>query len=228
MDTPPAAVAVVRVAAPWWAPRFLIVNKMIDALPHYAAAPGLLHKSFTFDDDGHFGGVYIWASRAAAAAWFNEAWHARVRRERGVDGDVRILDVGVNVVGGARLRGAPLPPHALRGDAAIAWLSSRAPVPAAERAARQAALVDACADDLGAVARVTAVVDDEGRVGVVVFFTGRAAGDAFMNADRRRNAARAVGGDIDVDWFDAPLLLDASAASAAAGSVAAANVAVGG
>lgn len=74
------AITIVRVKAPWWAPKFLITGRFVDSIPEYAAAPGLIHKAYTFSDSGEFGGVYLWDSRASAERWFDEAWHERVKR----------------------------------------------------------------------------------------------------------------------------------------------------
>lgn len=92
-DTSHAVVVIVKVRPPWYALRALIVKKFRDAVPEYLAAPGLERKQFSFAADGAFGGVYLWTKRVDAEAWFGSAWHERVRRQRGVDGDVRFIDV---------------------------------------------------------------------------------------------------------------------------------------
>jgi hypothetical protein len=92
-----AVIAIVEVPSPWYAPRALIVRKMRDTVPQYRQLPGLLHKAYSFADGGSqrgaFGGIYLWSDRAAAQAWFDERWFERVRRERGVEPRVRLLDV---------------------------------------------------------------------------------------------------------------------------------------
>jgi heme-degrading monooxygenase HmoA len=50
------------------------------ALPTFRAIPGLWRKHFLIGDNGAvFGGLYLWRDEASAKAWFNDAWHERVR-----------------------------------------------------------------------------------------------------------------------------------------------------
>jgi hypothetical protein len=93
-ELPGGAVVVVKVKSPWYAPRWLIVRKFRESVPEYQALQGLERKAFSFAQaDGAFGGVYLWSHRAQAEAHFNDAWHERVRRLRGTEGDVRVFDV---------------------------------------------------------------------------------------------------------------------------------------
>jgi hypothetical protein len=90
---PGAVVTVVRIPPPWYAVRFLVVRGFRKAVPQYQAVPGLERKLFTIAADGRFGGIYEWEDRSRAEAWFNDAWHARVRDRWGADGDVRFIVV---------------------------------------------------------------------------------------------------------------------------------------
>ncbi len=92
-ETPSAAIAIVKVHAPWYATRGMIIRKFRAAVPQYQAAVGLERKQFSFAENGDFGGVYLWRDRALAEQWFGPAWHERVRKQRGVDGDVRFISV---------------------------------------------------------------------------------------------------------------------------------------
>lgn len=84
--------AIVEVPRPWYVPDALIVRKMRATLPQYRALPGLRFKAYSFArPGGDFGGVYLWRDRAAAETWFSPAWFERVRRERGVEGRVRLF-----------------------------------------------------------------------------------------------------------------------------------------
>lgn len=84
--------AIVEVPRPWYVPDALIVRKMRATLPQYRALPGLRFKAYSFARPcGDFGGVYLWRDRAAAEAWFTPAWFERVRRERGVEGRLRLF-----------------------------------------------------------------------------------------------------------------------------------------
>lgn len=89
--SPTATVTITRVRPPWYAFRFLIERGFRRAIPEYQSAPGLSRKAFTIDGRGHFGGVYLWESAAAADAWFHPGWFERVRRTYGVEGDVTRL-----------------------------------------------------------------------------------------------------------------------------------------
>lgn len=200
-----SAIAVVRVASPWWAPNFLITGRFVDSIPQYAAAPGLRHKAYTFTEPRQFGGVYLWESREAAQRWFNEAWHERVRRERGVDGDVRILDAKFTVEGDAQPTGRALPHHGLKTDAVVTWLSSKGPrpQPSFDELAKVVPLADG-------VVRVSFVTEPDGRVGIVSLWTGADAAKAYWTEERRA-AVGALVGPTEVLWFDAPVLLDVAA-----------------
>ena len=68
-----------------------------QAAPTYAATPGLVHKWFSIAEDGRFGGVYVFADKAKADAWFSPAWRARVRTTYGADADVLSFDAPVKI-----------------------------------------------------------------------------------------------------------------------------------
>jgi len=85
---------VVNVPAPPGAPRALIEAGIRKSVPQYRQVPGLLRKYFTIGE-GTFGGVYLFASRAAAETWFDDAWHKRVVATYGRDGTVTYYDVPV-------------------------------------------------------------------------------------------------------------------------------------
>lgn len=204
------ALVLVRSAkVPWYAPTFVVTNRFIDTIPQYVAAPGLEHKAYTVSDDGRFGGVYLWSSRSAAEAWFDAAWHERVKRERGEDADVAVLDVR-STIDGQPVEGKPLPQHGTRADAAVSWLSTP-PAAVASVEARLAALASAHGVS-DAMARVNFVSDETGRVGVVVLWRSREVGRAFFTAEQLARLQQAAGSPLSVTWFAAPVLLDSAAA----------------
>ncbi len=88
-------VTLVKVAKPWYVPGFILVGKFRETIPQYEAIPGLKFKIYTLSRDGAFGGIYLWRDRAAAEAWFNEAWFQRVRTQRGVEGRVQYFEAPV-------------------------------------------------------------------------------------------------------------------------------------
>ncbi|MBM4780815.1 MAG: YdhR family protein [Archangiaceae bacterium] len=200
------AVVIVRVPSPWWAPNFLITGKFIDSIPEYAKAPGLLHKSYTFSERREFGGVYLWESRQAAEAWFDEAWHERVRQQRGVEGDVRMLDAKYTVPGAATFSGKELPQHGLRTDAVITWVSSEPSVDASKL--EPLATVLPAAQGL---VRVSFGTERDGRLGVVSVWSSSAAAQAYWTAERRAAVSSVIGAHT-LSTFDAPVVLDAALA----------------
>lgn len=200
-------IAVVRVPAPWWAPGFLITRRFIDSIPEYASAPGLLHKAYTLSDHREFGGVYLWSSRAEAEAWFTPAWHERVRRLRGVDGDVRLLDARHTVETQAPLQGRPLAHHGLETSACVTWLASE---PGATLTLEGLSQVLPLATGL---VRSSFVTESDGRLGAVLLFSSRDAARAYWST-ARLESVRGVMGPHTLTWFDAPVLLDAAAEQA--------------
>lgn len=200
------AITIVRVKAPWWAPNFLITGRFVDSIPEYAGAPGLIHKAYTLSDAREFGGVYLWDARGSAEQWFNEAWHERVKRTRGVDGDVRFLDVKYTMTGRSTPTGRELPQHGLRTDAVVTWLASKSKLEDGRLEALAAALPLS-----EGLTRVSLVTDRDGYVGLVSLWTSRAAATTYWTTARRAAAAKHLE-DPTLSWFDAPVLLDAAGA----------------
>lgn len=81
---------------------------MGQTVPRYQKLPGLIRKYFTIGDDNRAGGMYLFASRAAAEAWFNDAWKAGVAKQWGAPASVSYFDVPF-VVDGENAN-ATLPP----------------------------------------------------------------------------------------------------------------------
>lgn len=74
------------------------------AVPRYQAIPGLIRKYFTIASangttPGRFGGIYYWSSRAAADAWFSDAWRQRATATYGSAPDVTYYDVPLAIDG---------------------------------------------------------------------------------------------------------------------------------
>lgn len=51
--------------------------------PTFVEAPGLIRKYYLNGDEGG-GGVYLWESRQAAEAWYNDNWWVRAEKTFGV------------------------------------------------------------------------------------------------------------------------------------------------
>jgi len=94
----PAVIAIVTIPSPRLAPGWYITHRMRATIPQYAAAPGLRWKAYTQASGPRtFGGVYEWASRAAADRWLDAAWRERVRTSYRPGGRVRLFEVGAGV-----------------------------------------------------------------------------------------------------------------------------------
>ena len=66
--------------------------------PHYVDHPGLTRKYYLFDaETGTGGGCYLFESREAAEATFNDEWRARIMEKYGAEPEVRYFDSPVIV-----------------------------------------------------------------------------------------------------------------------------------
>jgi hypothetical protein len=97
-NTSAHVVVQVVVQTPPGVSREAIVQGFQNAVPTYAAVPGLIRKYFTVTDTG-FGGTYLFASRQAAESWFNAAWRQRVIATYGSAPVVTYFDAPVQVDG---------------------------------------------------------------------------------------------------------------------------------
>ena len=107
-QTPPAAAVatVVTITIPPGFARDKVVALMQQSVPQYQAIPGLARKFFTLSDDGKFGGIYLWRSRAEAQAWFSEAWRAKATATYGTAPQVSYFDVPIVIEGPATVASA--------------------------------------------------------------------------------------------------------------------------
>ncbi len=202
-DPAEPVVAVVRVARPWYAPRFVVAQRMRATLEQYARLPGLAFKAYAFEQgSGDFGGVYYWRDRASAEAWFGEAWHARVRRERGVDGRVVLLAAPVsidNVLGGtpadADSRAVvtvvtlPIPAGLTRGQLVDGF---RAAVPQYR--------------GIAGLLRKHFVIGTDASFGGVYLWKDAASAQAWFSPAWVERARAAYGAEPRIEWYDTPIL----------------------
>ena len=66
--------------------------------PSYQQLPGLLRKHYLRAEDGTTaGGVYLWESRAAAEAVYDDAWHQRLTEKYGAPPTVEYFESVVTV-----------------------------------------------------------------------------------------------------------------------------------
>ena len=77
-------------------PRDKIDQLIVASVPTYQKIPGLIRKFFTVNDDSH-GGMYLWADRKAAEAWFTPEWAAQVKGRTGADPQVNYFNSPVQI-----------------------------------------------------------------------------------------------------------------------------------
>jgi hypothetical protein len=94
----PVAV-LVAVPVPKGMPRAQLEGLFRQSIPEYAKLSGLVRKYYTIGDDGRAGGIYLWSSRAAAEAWYSDAWRAGVLKTWGAPAEVSYFDVPAIVDG---------------------------------------------------------------------------------------------------------------------------------
>jgi len=80
------------------------------SVPKYAGMPGLISKHYLNGDTGA-GGIYLWESREAAEAWFNEDWWPVMEKTFGVRPTLTFYDNHIvvdNAAGEVRIDGVPM------------------------------------------------------------------------------------------------------------------------
>lgn len=198
-----AVLAIVKVPKPWYAPRALVTSRMRDTIPQYDSIPGLAFKAYSYAQaDGHFGGVYLWTDLARAKAFYGPAWFERVERERGVKGEVRLLEVpvAVDAVSGGTPRDLD--------SAAVATLVTW-PAPAGadrERLVRDFEAAIPADRQVPGLLRKYDVLADGGRYGALWLWKDAASATRWFGEGGGRTRA-ADGAQAVVEWFDTPILL---------------------
>lgn len=79
--------------------------------PAFFGAKGLIRKYYLNGDEGG-GGVYLWESREAAEAWYNDEWWVRMEKGFGVRPKLTYYDNHVvvdNEAGEVRIEGEVVP-----------------------------------------------------------------------------------------------------------------------
>jgi heme-degrading monooxygenase HmoA len=202
-DRDAPVVTIVRVPAPWYAPRFLVVRRMRESVPQYQSIDGLVHKAYSLArPDGRYGGIYLWKDRASAQAWFSPAWFERVEKERGAPGEVRAYEVVFRVDG--EVAGAPTGSDL----AAVATLIEFGPRTGPESAAAgQASLAAANWRGVAGLLRSYVVRSPEGGPGAVVLWRDEASARAWLDGGWGERVAREYGAPPRIAWFDIPIMI---------------------
>ncbi len=197
-------VVIVRIPKPWYAPKSVVTGKMRDAIPEYAKLPGLAFKAFSFERaSGDYGGIYYWRDRASAQAWFNPAWFERVKRERGNDANVRILDAPVS------LDNTPGGTTASTDSAAVATLVEITIPKGVTRERLSAELIAAVPQyqEAPGLLRKHFTISDPGTFGGLYLWKDEASAKAWFNNAWHERVTRTYGQDATIEWFDTPILL---------------------
>lgn len=89
---------VVSIATPAGVTDAYLKGEFDKAAPRYQQIPGLIRKYFTIEPK-RFGGIYYWSTKAAAQAWFSDAWVARAKATYGADPVVTYYEVPLAIEG---------------------------------------------------------------------------------------------------------------------------------
>lgn len=197
-------VVIVRVATPWYAPRSVVASTMRDTQAEYAGIAGLAFKAYSFERaSGDYGGVYFWRDRASAEAWFNEAWHQRVRKERGSDALVRYFDAPVS------LDNSPGGTPANSDSQSVATLVE-IPIPAGISRERLEAEYQAAIpvyQKVPGLLRKHFIVTDRKTFGGVYLWRDDASAKAWFTPAWHQRVKATYGQEARIEWFDTPILL---------------------
>ena len=91
----PYVATLVQIPIPPGVTSDLVRDGFAGAEETYRNVRGLLRKNFIIGEEGTFGGVYLWDSRASAEAWFNDQWRQRVADTYGNPPTVEWFDVPI-------------------------------------------------------------------------------------------------------------------------------------
>jgi len=198
-----AVATIVKVPAPWYAPKMLLWSRMRETTPTYDSLAGLSFKAYAIaQTDGHYGGLYLWKDLASSRAWFNPAWFERVERERGAKGQVRFYEVPVaidNTPGGT--------PAQANGASVSTLVTIQ--IPAGIGKTRLVQEFQAAIPTYRAVPgllRKYFILTDDGRFGGIYLWKDRAAADQWFNAGWRERVRATYGTDATMEWFDTAIL----------------------
>lgn len=84
-----ATIVIARIPA--GTPRDKLAEGFAASVPTYQKIPGLIRKFYTVNADS-YGGMYLWADRASAEAWFTPEFVARVKARTGAEPQIIYFD----------------------------------------------------------------------------------------------------------------------------------------
>lgn len=91
-------------------PRDVVIGQSLESTKIFHTVPGLRRKYYLNNEQGG-GGIYEFATRADAEAWFNEDWEAWMEGRFGVKPTLTLFDSPVvldNEAGEVRVEGTPV------------------------------------------------------------------------------------------------------------------------
>ena len=86
-------VVLVLYPLPWFRPRSLIEERMVERSEEYRGLAGLARKYFVLASEDRVGGLYLWRDRESAEAYYDEAWRARVTERYGRPPEISRFEV---------------------------------------------------------------------------------------------------------------------------------------
>lgn len=197
-------VTIVKVPAPWYAPRFAIVSKMIDSIPQYLRVPGLLFKAYSIERiSGDYGGVYYWSDSTQANDWFSISWFERVRKERGADGQVLMFDAPVSI---DNVPGGTSADNSSDSVTTLVEISIPSDVNVQQLVAQFKNSVPYYQKVPGLL-RKYFIITEQGTFGGVYLWKDDVSAQSFFNEEWHRQVIRQYGKDAQITWFDTPILL---------------------
>jgi heme-degrading monooxygenase HmoA len=212
----PAVIAIVKIAKPALAPLALVRSKMRATMPLYDKLPGLDFKAFSMARPDHqFGGIYLWRDLATAQAWFNADWFERVRKERGVDGEVRYLQAWLTIDNTAG--GTPLDSDSTA-VATVVQITLPAGVSQEKLLAGFKASVPIYQQVPGLLRKsfITSGEAAQRQFGGVYLWRDEASAQAFFNSAWHERVRSSYGTTASIEWFDTPILLPSTLSAQAA------------
>lgn len=202
IDATSAVAVLVKVPKPWYAPRSLVISRMRDTVPQYAALPGLAHKAYSLAQaDGQYGGIYLWKNEASARAFFGPDWFVRVEKERGVKGQVQFFEVPVAV---DNAQGT-----AADGDGAVGTVVLVATPPGTSKASLKQAFEASVPAyrKIPGLLRKYFIVTDDGRFGGIYLWKDQVSAQQWFNDAWQERVLKSYGAAARIEWFDTPILL---------------------
>jgi hypothetical protein len=193
----------VQVPVPAGLDRASLVSAMAKTVPLYKSVPGLLRKYFIISDDGKFGGVYLWESRAKAEAWYDDssAWKAGVSRRSGERAQIEYFTVQFMAAGQGQCSGS-------EADRVVTVVKIAAsPGTDCSQIMAELAAASAPQDVPGLVQRYF-TCSDKGEFGGIYLWDCRKSAEAYHSGDWSDRMVRIYGSPAEVAYFCAPIVLN--------------------